>query len=94
MIRKTLDRVRDATFSVCIPDIKNHDFPTAGGTGFFVSPDGYAITAAHVVEIYDASGGATKSARLDIEKARFQSEQGPDGRGRARGRDRALGGGA
>lgn len=49
MIRKTLQRTKDATYVIKIPDVKNKNFPTPSGTGFFISKDGYLITAHHVV---------------------------------------------
>jgi len=50
MIRNTLPRTKKATFVVTIPDENRDEFPTPQGTGFFVSPDGYFITANHVIE--------------------------------------------
>lgn len=50
MIRKTLQRTKEATFVITIPDRNNKDFPRPKGTGFFVSESGYLITANHVVQ--------------------------------------------
>ena len=47
--------IREATFCVLIPDPNNHYFPTPRGTGFFISPNGYFITAAHVVNVVDVN---------------------------------------
>jgi serine protease Do len=49
MIRRTLSATKAATFSIDLPDSNRKDMPTPTGTGFFVSPDGWFITAAHVV---------------------------------------------
>jgi len=42
MIRKTVQKTKQATFAIVL---KGHPL----GTGFFVSPDGWFVTAAHVV---------------------------------------------
>ncbi len=49
MIRKTLSKTKLATFSIDLPDEKRFGMPTPTGTGFFVSSDGYFITALHVI---------------------------------------------
>lgn len=66
MIRKTMDRVRRATFCVGLPGRKQHGMPFPIGTGFFVSPDGWFVTAAHVVSENGASDGPQRD---DIDKA-------------------------
>ncbi len=38
-----------STFIVHIPDKNNNNFPFPYGTGFFISKDGYFITANHVL---------------------------------------------
>lgn len=48
MIRKTLASTKRATWSIDIPR-KGDGFPSPSGTGFFVSPDGWFITARHVI---------------------------------------------
>ena len=53
MIRKSLRIVQEATFCIELPSKANHGMPTPAGTGFFVSPDGWFITAAHVVSRED-----------------------------------------
>lgn len=40
----------NSTFVVRIPDPNRQNFPKPNGTGFFISGDGYFITANHVVE--------------------------------------------
>jgi serine protease Do len=47
--------------------------PTATGTGFFISPDGWFVTAAHVVT--DNNG----NPRSDLGQAVLEKEPGPDG---------------
>lgn len=49
MIRKTLKRTKDATFCIELPLEARHGMPSPTGTGFFVSKDGYFVTALHVV---------------------------------------------
>ncbi|MDF1594231.1 MAG: serine protease [Desulfobacterales bacterium] len=51
-IKSTLQNTKASTFSVFLPNPKQHDFPTPVGTGFFVSPDGWFITAAHVLTAF------------------------------------------
>jgi len=61
MIINTLSNTKNATFAVLVPhpDPRAEEFPTPNGTGFFVSEDGYFITARHVLEKKDASGNIT-----------------------------------
>jgi serine protease Do len=56
VIRQSLPAVRNATFNVMLPRDKLPGepeiakfLPRPSGTGFFVSPDGWFVTAAHVV---------------------------------------------
>lgn len=49
MIRGTLPKTGAATFSILLPDPNIGQMPIPTGTGFFVSPDGWFVTAAHVV---------------------------------------------
>lgn len=71
VIRKTLPRVREATFSVEFPNKASHGMPTPSGTGFFISPDGWFVTAAHVTSENGASDGPQ---REDIDKAWLMKE--------------------
>lgn len=71
MIRKTLSRIREATFCVELPNKTSHDMPTPSGTGFFISPDGWFVTAAHVTSENGTSDGPQ---RKDIEKAWLMKE--------------------
>jgi len=52
MIRSSLPNTKSATFAGLVPhpDARLQGFPTPHGTGFFVSKDGYFITARHVLE--------------------------------------------
>ena len=49
MIRGTLPTTSVATFCVQLRDPRKSGMPMPTGTGFFVSPDGWFVTAAHVV---------------------------------------------
>ena len=56
MIRTSLAAVKDATFCVLIPSDRMPGepdlaqfLPRPTGTGFFVSPDGWFVTASHVI---------------------------------------------
>lgn len=49
MIRKTLAATKAATFCIELPDQAREGMPTPRGTGFFVSRDGWFVTAGHVV---------------------------------------------
>ena len=68
MIRKTLAKTQAATFSIDLPNPEFQGMPTPSGTGFFVSPDGWFVTAAHVVA--DAEG----NPRSDAGQAWLQKE--------------------
>jgi S1-C subfamily serine protease len=50
MIRKSIIRTMESTFIVQIPHPAGNAMLTPKGTGFFISGDGYFITAKHVVE--------------------------------------------
>lgn len=71
MIRKTLDRIREATFSVMLPNNAQHGMPSPTGTGFFISPDGWFVTAAHVTSENGAPNGPQRS---DINQAWLMKE--------------------
>lgn len=70
-IRSTLDQTKAATFSVLLPNSAKQGMPSATGTGFFVSPDGWFVTAAHVVT---ENGQADGPVRSDISSSWLQKE--------------------
>lgn len=69
MIRKTLAATKAATFSILLPDASRQGMPTPIGTGFFVSSDGWFVTAAHVVK---EPGG--EAIRSDVSDGWLQKE--------------------
>lgn len=71
MIRKTLGNTQAATFCVEVPDRQRHEMILPVGTGFFVSPDGWFVTAAHVITENHRSDGPI---RQDIDQAWFTKE--------------------
>lgn len=71
MIRKTLPVTRAATFAVHLPNPRQENFPTPTGTGFFVSPEGWFLTAAHVITQNGASDGPVRD---DLESAALMKE--------------------
>ena len=60
-----------ATFAILLPNEEQNGMPFPMGTVFFVSPDGYFITAAHVITENGESDG---SIRKDIDKAWLMKE--------------------
>lgn len=74
MIRKTVRHTQAATFSIDLPDKSKQGMPTPTGTGFFVSADGWFITAAHVVL---EGEGASAKVRDDVNKAWLMKETRP-----------------
>jgi len=71
MIRRTLPHTQAATFSVLLPDQKKQGMPTATGTGFFVSPDGWFVTAAHVIS---ENGQPNGQVRGDVSQGWLMKE--------------------
>jgi serine protease Do len=70
MIRRTLDATKEATFSIILPGLRRKGMvPT--GTGFFVSPDGWFVTAAHVITENHLSDGPVRN---DISRAWLMQE--------------------
>jgi serine protease Do len=84
MIRKTLSTTQAATYSISLPhpDPKAKGFPIPAGTGFFVSGDGWFVTAAHVVVDSDAvrdvnldkCEASLEKREADVEKAFLEKE--------------------
>ena len=72
MIRKTLSKVKEATFCIELPNKNANNMQTPAGTGFFISPDGWFVTAEHV--IMDKNG----SPRTDVNKAFLTKEGSAD----------------
>jgi hypothetical protein len=70
MIRKTLKRTKDATFSIELPNHNYNGMPSPSGTGFFVSHDGWFVTAAHVI----TENGQSDGPKRDISKAVLSKE--------------------
>lgn len=52
MIRNTIERTKKSTFLVRVPSPipEHHGFPSPKGTGFFISANGYFVTASHVLK--------------------------------------------
>jgi serine protease Do len=71
MIRKSLNMTKAATFAIELPNPRHHDMPTPMGTGFFVSPDGWFVTAAHVITENGKSDGPIRN---DLSKAVIMKE--------------------
>lgn len=74
MIRGTLSATKAATFSIQLPDQNRNGMPVPVGTGFFVSSDGWFMTAAHVV--LDSNG----QPRSDVGQAWLMKETRPGDR--------------
>lgn len=61
MIRKTLPATQLATFCVELPNKAKQGMPSPIGSGFFVSPDGWFVTAAHVITENNEPDGTVRS---------------------------------
>lgn len=74
MIRQTLATTKAATFCLLLPSPfpRHRGMPIPTGTGFFVSPDGWFVTAAHV--LLDKAG----RVRTDVDQAWLNKELRPD----------------
>jgi hypothetical protein len=71
MIRKSLMMTKEATFAIELPNAQYQGMPTPTGTGFFVSPDGWFITAAHVITENGRSDGRIRN---DLQNAIISKE--------------------
>ncbi len=71
MIRKSLKMIKEATFAISLPNPRHHGMPTPAGTGFFVSPDGWFVTAAHVIT---ENGNSDGPIRKDLSKSFISKE--------------------
>jgi serine protease Do len=71
MIQPTLPTTKAATFSVLLPSAKHQGMPMPMGTGFFVSPDGWFVTAAHVITANNKPDGPVRD---DLNQAWLQKE--------------------
>jgi len=67
MIRNSLKKTQEATFAIELPHPHHDEMPTPMGTGFFISPDGWFVTAAHVVT-------ENGNIRTDLSKAYISKE--------------------
>lgn len=77
VIRETLTQTRDATFAVLMPDPSMGGLPTPRGTGFFISPDGWFVTAAHVMLSGDGKPGAQVSGTTLSQEDRYRVSDPP-----------------
>lgn len=71
MIRKTLETTQLATFCIKLPSTQHQGMSAPIGTGFFIAPDGWFVTAAHVITQDNQSEGPI---RQDIDKAWLMKE--------------------
>jgi serine protease Do len=71
MIRKSLMMTKEATFAIELPSAHHQGMPTPVGTGFFVSPDGWFVTAAHVITENGKSDGPIRN---DLSKSFIMKE--------------------
>lgn len=57
MIRQSIGKIKKATFLVRVPSTvpEHKGFPFPNGTGFFISDEGYFVTANHVIASIDSS---------------------------------------
>ncbi len=74
MIRNTIERTKKSTFLVRVPStIPEHKgFPLPNGTGFFISADGYFVTASHVLKGV-SSGDKLKLSQPELELTKNRS---------------------
>ena len=63
--------IKEATFAIELPNPHHDGMPTPVGTGFFVSPDGWFVTAAHVIT---ENGHSDGPIRNDLSKSFIKKE--------------------
>jgi serine protease Do len=74
-IKETLNRTKSATFAVTLPNPQQSDFPTPVGTGFLISPDGWFVTAAHVLTVFDKVRRDPASCITAMKEMRYKENQ-------------------
>jgi hypothetical protein len=67
LIEKSLLNTKKATVAIVIPDPKAESLAFHFGTGFFVSRDGYLVTARHVI-VDETTGKQYASSTIELEK--------------------------
>ncbi|MBI1325164.1 trypsin-like serine protease [bacterium] len=70
MIHEYINHVKKATFCVMLPDLHSK-FNSPSGTGFFISADGWFVTAAHVIT---EDGSPFGKIRSDVTSAWLEKE--------------------
>jgi serine protease Do len=78
MIRTTLAQTKLATYAIELPSPQMRGMPAPMGTGFFVSADGWFVTAAHVIAENNQLNGPV---RKDLDQAWLMKESGLDDAG-------------
>ena len=68
LISNSIERTKKSTFLVRVPSTKPEykNFPSPNGTGFFISADGYFLTASHVLKGV-SSGDKLKLSQPELE---------------------------
>ena len=69
--KELISNTKNSTFCISLPDHSQKGLPRPTGTGFFVSPDGWFVTAAHVVT---EDGNPQGNPRTDLDKTWLNKE--------------------